>query len=119
MKDILDELSLIKILRMGEDAVGDFENGSWMIFDHPQGKFIVDSTLQVGAVLPWLLIKTLAERSKRKFFEWSAEDGSLSVHGKDGCWDLVFRMSESPYCLVSSSLSAAETQMMKQHLFTK
>lgn len=119
MKNIADELSRVELLRMSDGLVGDFESGNWMVVNHPQGKLIVDSTFQLGAVLPRASIKTLGERAKRKVFEWTTEDGSLSVHGRDGHWDMVFRMKEPPYCMVTASLSGDETKMIKKQLFAK
>lgn len=119
MKNIADELSRVELLRMSEGLVGDFETGNWMVVNHPQGKIIVNSTFQLGAVLPWASIKTLGEKAKRKVFEWTTEDGSFCVHGRDGHWDLVFRMKEPPYCMVTASLSADETKKVKTRLFTQ
>ena len=116
MDTIIDELSRIELLRMREGLVGDLENGGWMVLDHPEGKFIVDSTLHVGAVLPRASIKKLKKRSKRKFFKWTVEDGSLSVQGRRDCWNLAFKMGAPPDGLVVAVLSAAETEAVKQHL---
>jgi len=119
MKNILEEISRLKVLRMRETLVQDFNHDRWMVFDHPKGKFIVDSTFQVGAVLPWASLETLQEMSKRKSFEWTTDDGLISVKGKQGCWNLEFRMNEPPYCLINDFLSAAETKTIKQNLFTQ
>ena len=106
-------------IEMRQSVARGFENGRLKVLNHPQGKFIVYLPLNVQTVLPWGSIENLEKRAKDKVFEWTIEDGSLSVQGQQECWALAFTMSEPPHCSFTVSLSATETEAVKQHLFNK
>lgn len=111
---------------MTDGIVRDFEHDRLMVLDSPGGKLIVYSpsfepdvyrsfTVDISPEA----IEQLKKKSQRTSFEWTMEDGSLSVQGQDGCWTLVFRMSVPPYSLVPVFLCTAETQTMREKLFKK
>lgn len=117
MRNIRDGLPKMKIVMVRGGFGQDLQNGNWMVFDHPQGKVLIDSLLQVGILLPWESIKALEEQSNGDCFDWGNEDGSFTVQEKDGRWKLVFKMTEPPYSVITASLTSGETKMLKERLF--
>lgn len=114
------------VSRMTDGIVRNFERDRLMVFDSPGGKLIVyllsfepDVYRSVTVGLPPEAIEQLKKKSQKKSFEWTTEDGSLSIQGQDGCWRLLFRMSIPPYSIVPVFLCTAETQTIKEHLFTQ
>ena len=102
---------------MKQAAARTLENGPLKVMDSSTGKFIIFAPLKLGAVVTWRALHKLQKRAKQKVFEWSIDDGSLSVQGKEDQWALAFKMDKPPYSVVTLMLSPTETETVKEYLF--